>query len=90
MSAERVREYYRKQGEARKQQQIIQLIEKIMDNYEPGSEEFDVLHDLVATIKDQIAPCIWCGLKEMDIYASSNGKNICITCEEKALEGASK
>jgi hypothetical protein len=30
-----------------------------------------------------IEPCIWCGLKEMDEYASFNGKDICIFCEEE-------
>jgi len=31
-------------------------------------------------------PCIWCGLKEMDEYASFNGKDICIFCEEELTE----
>jgi hypothetical protein len=29
-------------------------------------------------------PCAWCGMLEMDTHASSNGKDICINCEEEA------
>lgn len=25
-------------------------------------------------------PCAWCGMKEMDEFASFNGKDICVDC----------
>jgi hypothetical protein len=84
---ERVREYYRTQGEKREQERIIAVIQSIMDKYQAATEEFDVLNDLVECIKNPISPCVWCGLLQMDVYASANGKDICINCEEKALEG---
>ncbi len=31
-------------------------------------------------------PCIWCGMDEMDEYASFNGKDICIDCAEEGDE----
>jgi hypothetical protein len=84
---ESVKASYLKLGKTTEQLRIIRLIESIMENHQPASEEFDVLNDLVATIKNDIAPCIWCGLKEMDVFASCNGKDICINCEEKTVEG---
>lgn len=26
------------------------------------------------------APCAWCGMDEMNVYASFNGKDICVDC----------
>jgi len=34
---------------------------------------------------DKIAPCVWCGLEEMDVYASFNGKDICVNCEDNEM-----
>jgi hypothetical protein len=27
-----------------------------------------------------VKPCVWCGMDEMDEYASFNGKDICVDC----------
>ena len=35
---------------------------------------------------NEFPPCVWCGMDEMDVYASFNGGDICVDCEEDALE----
>ena len=40
-------------GISNERNRIVELIEKMMDDYQPASEEFDVLSDAVALIKGE-------------------------------------
>ena len=52
-SAERVREFYRKQGELREQQRIIKLLYEVSMQYPQPSEESEVLWELERLIKGE-------------------------------------